>query len=416
MAACPSFDPLGPYVTGLSSFVDCHAQALGEGGYRALGAGSSFGVVLTGLLTIYIAFIGYRMLLGTVPSLQQGVVSAMLIGFVIALATQWPSYQATFYAVAIDGPGELAARISVPSGLGDPEIGPLTNRVQAAYDILEAGSQAVAPVTRDGPGTAGGASVPRPDGLVPQAPPTASSAGSDPVSRRAGQVLLVTALAGLVSVRIVAGLLLAMGPLFITLLLFGATRGFFEGWLRGLIGAALGMLAISIILLLELAILEPQIAAWVSAQSADLSAQRPPGAILATVWLFAFCLGGAVVAVVRVAAGFRLPASIRNNHSHGMSRQFDRASVSVRTRSVDPELGHGAHPRASVIADAVSMAERRESGSFGVDRVAIGRTNGVVGESNRDGILPAAKTRLGHGYRRAQGRRASASAARRDGG
>ena len=37
-----------------------------------------------------------------------------------------------------------------------------------------------------------------------------------------------------------AGLLLALGPLFAIFLLFEGTRGLFEGWVRGLAGAALG--------------------------------------------------------------------------------------------------------------------------------------------------------------------------------
>ncbi|MBL7396112.1 type IV secretion system protein, partial [Escherichia coli] len=45
---------------------------------------------------------------------------------------------------------------------------------------------------------------------------------------------LTATIAAYASVRLVAGLLLALGPLFIALLLFEGTRSLFEGWVRGL--------------------------------------------------------------------------------------------------------------------------------------------------------------------------------------
>ena len=60
--------------------------------------------------------------------------------------------------------------------------------------------------------------------------------------------------------RLVAGLLLALGPFFIAFLLFDGTRGLFEGWLRVLGGAALGALGTAIVLGVELALLEPWLA------------------------------------------------------------------------------------------------------------------------------------------------------------
>src|SRR5699024_9265543 len=62
---------------------------------------------------------------------------------------------------------------------------------------------------------------------------------------------LVTALGGFAAVRLVAGLLLALGPFFIAFLLFDGTRGLFEGWVRGLAAAALGAVAVTVILGVE---------------------------------------------------------------------------------------------------------------------------------------------------------------------
>src|SRR5439155_567824 len=52
-------------------------------------------------------------------------------------------------------------------------------------------------------------------------------------------LFLVGAIGGLAAVRMIAGLLLAVGPLFVAFLLFENTRSLFEGWIRVLAGAAL---------------------------------------------------------------------------------------------------------------------------------------------------------------------------------
>ncbi|WP_204350118.1 type IV secretion system protein, partial [Serratia marcescens] len=62
---------------------------------------------------------------------------------------------------------------------------------------------------------------------------------------------LTATIAAYASVRLVAGLLLALGPLFIALLLFEGTRSLFEGWVRGLVAAILGAVAVTILLGVE---------------------------------------------------------------------------------------------------------------------------------------------------------------------
>ena len=104
MPSCPAFDPLGSYATGLLDFVDCQATTIGREGYAAVALGSPFGLALTGLLTIFVALFGYRMMLGETPTIREIVISAGKIGFVLALATQWPAYQALVYDGVIGGP------------------------------------------------------------------------------------------------------------------------------------------------------------------------------------------------------------------------------------------------------------------------------------------------------------------------
>ncbi len=72
IAACAPFDPLGRYVGSILAWVDCRTMGLGEEAFRALGPGSPFGAALTGLLTIYVALIGYRLLLGGELTVRDG--------------------------------------------------------------------------------------------------------------------------------------------------------------------------------------------------------------------------------------------------------------------------------------------------------------------------------------------------------
>ena len=89
--ACPSISPGGAFLSGVLSYVDCQAQAIGQGGYQALTApGSIVAVLLTGLLTIFVALFGYRMIMGQTPGTRDGVMALVKIGVVLALATSWP--------------------------------------------------------------------------------------------------------------------------------------------------------------------------------------------------------------------------------------------------------------------------------------------------------------------------------------
>ena len=63
--------------------------------------------------------------------------------------------------------------------------------------------------------------------------------------------LVVSALAGLVGVRIVIGFLLAIGPLLIACLLFEGSRGLFMGWLRALVGTLIAAIAVPAVLALQ---------------------------------------------------------------------------------------------------------------------------------------------------------------------
>lgn len=410
MAACPAFDPIGPYVTGLTGFVDCQVRALGEDGYRSLGFGSPVGIALTGLLTIYIALIGYRMLFGEVPSVREGVVTAVKIGFVLALATQWPAYQTLVYNVAIDGPDEIADRIFAPGGLGGGDARALTDRVQGTYAAIEAAARpepvaSVEPVVTPTPQAGPTTSPQPPTPILKPAVPV------DPTLGLAGQILLVASLAGLLSVRIIAGLMLALGPVFIACFLFGAMRGLFEGWVRVLVGSAIGAVGVGSVLAVELAILEPQVSALLQAREAQVDAPLLPGELLATTGLFALVLLFVLIATGRAAAGFRLPDAARRETPQPFEqrKELGRDPAATRLPSV---VANDDRPRAQAIADAAAAAERREQRTA-AEPTAPARRVAALGPTSREPAPPAPEP-IGQRYRRTTTRRISASANRRD--
>ncbi len=374
MAACPAFDPTGPYVGNLVSLVDCHSLALGEEGWRAIATGSGFGLAFGGLLTIYLALLGYRTLLGELPSVRNGVSAAVRIGMVLALATQWSAFRPLVYDVATRGPDEIAGSILSPSGLGGADRAGLYQRVQAVNLSLGAllqSAAADAALAAAAPPAAGGGNrqdrtaVPAPSPVGPDLRFEAAKAVA-----LANQLLLVSTAAGAISVRIVIALLLALAPLFAACLLFDTTRGLFAGWLRVLSGAALGAVAVSAVTALELAIIEPQTLAL----GALLDAGRPLGALpdemQATTAVFALVMLAALLAMARATAGFRL----QDQWSKGLALLSGadrwRTPVAVPNPVMAQPAATSPEPnRAALIADAARAAERRDAQSAATIRI-----------------------------------------------
>ncbi|MGC1302534.1 MAG: type IV secretion system protein, partial [Caulobacteraceae bacterium] len=139
--ACPVPSPDDPLVQGLLTSTDCHVQALVRTGYGALFAPEGvYGGVLTALLVIYIAVIGYQLLLGRAQlAIGELAMTAVKLGVVLALATQWGTYQTVVYRAVFDGPQQvgdvvlhdLAAR-GVLTG------GDVFDGLQRAYEDLTA--------------------------------------------------------------------------------------------------------------------------------------------------------------------------------------------------------------------------------------------------------------------------------------
>src|SRR5687768_2388347 len=96
------------FVSSLVRYIDCQAKVFELGSWGALATpGSSLTLLLTSLLTILIALIGYDLLLGGRLSVRAATLTMVKIGLVLALATSWPAYRTLVYNVVVDGPVHL---------------------------------------------------------------------------------------------------------------------------------------------------------------------------------------------------------------------------------------------------------------------------------------------------------------------
>jgi type IV secretion system protein VirB6 len=417
--ACPSLSPDAPFLSGVLSYVDCQAQAIGQGGYQALAApGSIVAIAMTGMLTIFIALFGYRMLFGQVPDVRDGVVAVVKLGVVLALATSWPAFRTLAYDVTMHGPAELATSIGGAAGLpgsggglvarlegvdnGLAELMILGTGKPPNMDEIVGPTQTLTPQQQQA----------QMQHLQQMAQRPKWDPARDAVLLGNARTLYLTgAIGAFASVRVVAGLLLALGPLFAMFLLFDGTRGLFEGWVRGVGGAALGALATAIVLGVELAIMEPWLAAILAERRADIPTPQVPIELLVLTLVFVITLAAALFATARVARGFKLPPVWRAAPSRVIEALRGREAPAALAQAEQP-VAADQRSRAFAVADAVAASQRREAAAPQQAPAQIGQRAGIRAVS-RD-IPAAAAVPLGQSYRRRTRGRVSASAGRRD--
>lgn len=394
MATCPALSTGDAFLSTLLRHIDCQAQTLGTTGYQALAdPGSPISFVLTTLLTIFIAVFGLRMVLGEPPSLREGVMAIVKIGVVLLIATSWPAYRTLVYDVIIDGPAELGSAIGRPAGLPGAD-GDLIQRLQAS-DIAMSRLTALGSGRTDLSSRAPATDRP----TEPQRTPIED----DPAFGSARVLFLAGTVAAFAVVRVTAGLLLALAPLFAGLLLFDMARGLFIGWARALIFTMLASLAVTILLGVELALLEPWLAQVLSLRYARIVTAAAPIELLVICLAFAVALAGSLAVIARLAFAIHLPA---------MPRFAVQAPVPAeRSQPIIPAFGAPAidqsTSRALVVAGAVSAAQRRDASRiFAASAAPLGRRSGPT--ISDDFAIPP----LGQAPRRARPRKSIGAALR----
>lgn len=368
MAICERLPTPESFAPGLLHYLDCQAQTIGAAGYGALAApGSPASVLLTGMITLLIAFLGYRMLLGHTPGVREGVLTFVKIGLVLLLATSWPAYQILVYDIILRGPAELAASIGGAANL-PASGGGLAARIDGidqALKILAIEGVGAPPLGPDG---------------APLMPSVAPSPflGFDSFALGFARVtFLVASVAAFAIVRIAAGLLLALAPLFALFLLFDGTRGLFEGWLKALLATALASLAIAITLGVALAFLEPWLGALLARRAGGLDILGAPAQLLAATVVFAIALAAVMRLIGRAAMSLRLPAW---SHAWPAGTPDSRTARPEAARaSAAPHIPIESRSRAAAIADAVVISQRREALASGGGSHAVHIARGIAG-------------------------------------
>ena len=118
MAGCVALNPAAGSAETMVNAVDCYIGSTVQAGYaNLLGQGSMFSVALTIALTIYVAIIGDRLIFGR-SSLSVGEMMPrmIMIGAVLALTSNWATYQVLVYDVLTDGPQEIVRAVNPENG------------------------------------------------------------------------------------------------------------------------------------------------------------------------------------------------------------------------------------------------------------------------------------------------------------
>ncbi len=392
---CPTPSPTDPIVHQLMNGVDCNVQTLAHDGYSALfGASGGLGPVLTAGLTIYVALLGYQLMLGRSQlRVSEFAFRAVSLGAVLALATQWDTYQAVVYRVLFDGPRQLAAVLL--SGIQPPGSafrGDVFEGLQRAFDDLT--------------GFASGYAAHSPVNANPLLGGTSLGAM---LLTAAGSTLLLSTLGVILACKIVLGVLLGLGPLFILMFLFDATRGVFEGWLRAALAFAFAPLLAILLLGVILVILEPNLVQIEQQSSQGVYVLAPTYAVVILILVFVGVMSGALIAVGMIAWGFHLPVRARGGAD---VVEGGRASAMPAERDVASQ-SRAARSAAAAVAmerrDTMILGATAAGGGAGGTSVTERRTTvdgGARGDRGSGGApMSAPVPRLGQESRRASGPR-----------
>ena len=383
-------------VADLLANTDCQASSLVERGYSALSTpGAATAAVLTSLMVIAVAFYGYRLLLGKGLALSDVTGLAIRLGVVLLLAASWSSFQALAYDAFARAPSRIASELVVAIDSPAPLEG-----VQSALDRIEQGNV--------GWRTRAGIASP----LVGGAPTAA-------MALNVSSFLLTLSTVGLLVVsRILLALLLAITPVMAGFLLFDATRGLLEGWLRALTGAALVPLFVLILCAIELAILSPLLDRMLSDQAGGRFELDTVTPVALVVIVFSIAIVASARAAATIAKGIRLPR-----------KGYDSAPApapAVAMPAAEPTLLlTGPRAAAAVpVMRALESAARRDAEAStgrtvaaamrGSRDVAVGPGSTAAAASAQPTASSAAATRAYLAPARTRLPRASRAAARRD--
>jgi type IV secretion system protein VirB6 len=358
MAMCPQPDDAG-MVAGVLDTVDCHIRVLVHDSYRELvGPNTWFAAAFTAMLTIYVALIGYQLMTGRgglrVVDLPM---SALKIGLIFAFLTSWAAYQTLVFDFLFDGPAEIVATLVSPLSASGFD-GNVLGGVQRAFEDMT--------------GAAGvyGAMASPTANLLQGGPMLASG-----MLWLAAMLLVLITLGLVIAGKIVLAFLLAIGPIFIGMFLFDATRGLFHGWLRATVTFALAPLAVHVLGAAMLLMLAPFLDVLIDNASQQEFDMGPIMTISLIVIVFAVVMVLGLRAVALIGQGLnggrqrwqdllpdrQTPADApRENAQPGRAEQLVALASAPDTRVATAGAIHASHAtvtrRTGEISDALAVS------------------------------------------------------------
>lgn len=367
MPMCPS-NPQDGLVNGLVNVVDCHVRGLVQESYRELvGPDTWFADALTGLLTIYIALLGYQILFGRgglrVTELP---LIAVKIGLILAFLTSWAAYQAVFFNLLFDGPRSILQALMAPlARMGAGFDGNIYAGLERAYADMSAAA-----------GVYGGQASASANIL--QGGPMLGSG----ILWMSSIAMLMATIGVILAVKIILAFLLAVGPIFIGMFLFDQTRGFFDGWLRTTIAFAITPLAVNVFGAAMLMMLQPfllQLTTKASHGEFDM---------------------GVVITIGIIVAIFVLIMTLAMRMAAGLTSGF--ATTRGRAPALDPDVvlsasagSAGAAERAEQVAARLALSDRMAAAE-----VASSPTRRAKESASAVAELTPVSQRLGQAYSR----------------
>ena len=241
------------------------------------------------LLTLFVGVFAYRLLVGRDVDRSDLVGGILKVGIVLTLAFSWPAVRPLVYDTVLFGPAEIAGALATPDVPSTREN--FAERLQRVDDGLA--SFAVL-----GPGRQVGA-LENPNAVDES---FRAIALADDTGLGFGRTVYLAATIGSIAMlRIAGGLLLALTPLFAGLLFFDVSRGLFSGWLRGLVLVALGSVGVSLLLAVQMAVMEPWLLDVLNRRRAGYAVPAAPTELLALTLAFAVAAFALLALLARVA-------------------------------------------------------------------------------------------------------------------
>ena len=275
-------------VRNMLGAVDCNTRHFSMLGYQSLTGSHLFQTSLTICLTIYVAVLGYRLLLAPDSMRLSDVPGiALKIGLIVALITSWSAFQTLVFDLATRAPLEIADVVSVPAQADSAFASDPVAGLQDAYDQLSGAATSL--------GKAAGSTN----------QVFANHKGQSAELLTIAADVLFLGCAGLIAVITIAlGVLSAIGPVFVTLLLFFETRGFFIGWVRAIAAAAFALLSTWTLIVLMLHVFEPWLQELAQQSGSGSLDEQTATTAAAIVFVFAACQLVMIIAGFVIALGF----------------------------------------------------------------------------------------------------------------